>query len=148
MIDIKFPEPGFKIKQEGDASFIFDTLRKKWLLLTDEEWVRQNFVQYLVQVLHYPATLIAQEKLIMVGEMKKRFDILVYNRGHLPWMMIECKAAHIELSNTTIEQVLVYHVRVPATYIVITNGSDTYAWQKKEGQFILIDQLPVIIDEG
>src|SRR5688572_11029983 len=97
MLTIKYPEQQFQIKQDGGKDMIFDPLRKKWLLLTPEEWVRQNFVQYLIRVKKYPATLIAQEKMIILGELKKRFDILVYDTDHRPWMMIECKAPAIKL---------------------------------------------------
>lgn len=74
---INFPEPGFRIKKEEGREYIFDALRKKWVALTPEEWVRQNFVQYLLQVKNYPASLIALEKEIKLGELKKRFDILI-----------------------------------------------------------------------
>ena len=78
MLVINYPEPNFRIKTEDGKEYIFDSFRKKWLLLTPEEWVRQNFVQYLTQVMHYPASLVALEKEIWLGELKKRFDILVY----------------------------------------------------------------------
>src|SRR3982751_128129 len=113
MLSIQFPEPDFRLKKEKEKDFIFDALRKKWLLLTPEEWVRQNFVQYLVQVKKYPAQLIALEKIIMLGELKKRFDILVYDSDHKPWMMIECKAPSIVLDETVVHQLLRYHISVP-----------------------------------
>ena len=87
---INYPEPAFRIKTGNGKDFIFDLLRKKWVVLTPEEWVRQNFIQYLLQVKNYSAALIAIEKEIKLGELKKRFDILVYDSKHQPWMMIEC----------------------------------------------------------
>ena len=144
MVIIKYPEPGFRIKKEGGKGFIFDTLRKKWLILTPEEWVRQNFVQYLLQVKNYPATLIALEKEIKLGELKKRFDILVYNNNHLPWMMIECKATEVKLDEKVLEQVLRYNISVPVEYMVITNGEMTYAWQRNGNKLELISELPSI----
>ena len=99
MININYPEPGFRIKEEAGKELIFDALRKKWLQLTPEEWVRQNFVQYLLQEKKYPVSLIALEKEIRLGELKKRFDILIYDLNHQPWMMVECKAADIKLEN-------------------------------------------------
>jgi len=143
MLLINYPEPGFRIKQEGGKDFIFDPLRKRWLLLTPEEWVRQNFIQYLIQVKNYPATLIAQEKKIFVGELIKRFDILVYDMNHLPWMMIECKAPAIPMSELVIQQLLRYHSSVPAGYLVVTNGDQSYGWEKRTGQFYAVDELPV-----
>src|SRR5215510_4005408 len=122
MLTIKYPEPDFRIKKENDKDWLFDPIRKKWLVLTPEEWVRQNFVQYLIQVKKYPAALIAQEKLIQVGELKKRFDILVYNDHHQPLMMVECKAPSVPLTETVLHQLLRYHIAVPTGLLVITNG--------------------------
>jgi hypothetical protein len=82
MLVINYPKPEFLIKQEGGKEIIFDPLRKRWLMLTPEEWVRQNFVQYLVREKKYPAALIAMEKMIKLGELRKRFDILVFDRNH------------------------------------------------------------------
>ena len=142
MVAIQYPEPDFRIKKEEGKEFIFDTLRKKWLLLTGEEWVRMNFVQYLVQEKKYPASLIAVEKEIMLGELKKRFDILVYDGDHQPWMMIECKEAQVKLTEDVLQQVLRYNISVPVKYIVITNGSFTGGWEKKDNTLAEMSELP------
>ncbi len=126
MIQIQFPEPDFKVMKEGDKTLIFDRFRKKYVVLTPEEWVRQNFLQYLVQVKQYPASLIAVEKEIYLGEMKKRFDIVVYSRDAKPWMLIECKEMNVPLGPQTLEQAVRYKMVIPADYLVITNGSHTY----------------------
>lgn len=143
MIRIDYPSYDFRIKKEKESEFIFDDFRKRWVRLTPEEWVRQNFLQYLLQEKKYPASLIAVEKEIMLGELKKRFDILVYDQQHLPWMMIECKAMQVALNEEVIEQVLRYSITVPAPYLVITNGSFCAGWKKEKGQlteqFILPD---------
>lgn len=142
MLAINYPEQRFQIKKDAGKDIIFDPLRKKWLLLTPEEWVRQNFVQYLIQVKKYPATLIAMEKMIRLGELKKRFDILVYDNNHLPWMMIECKAPVIKLDESVLHQLLRYHISVPTGFLIITNGELAYGWEKKEQALQLIDELP------
>jgi hypothetical protein len=142
MLAINYPEPQFRMKTEGDKEYIFDSLRKKWLLLTPEEWVRQNFVQYLVQVRKYPSALIALEKMLTLGELKKRFDILVYDQAHRPWMMIECKAPSVELNETVLHQLLRYNISIPAGYLVITNGEFTYGWKKENNALQLIEELP------
>lgn len=142
MVVINYPGPGFRIKTEKGKEYIFDSLRKKWLVLTPEEWVRQNFVQYLLHVKKYPASLIAIEKEIQLGELKKRFDILIYNLSHEPWMMIECKAAGIKLDESVVQQVLRYNLSVPVNFIVISNGNQTYAWEKKNGELEIINELP------
>ncbi|HVE61970.1 MAG TPA: type I restriction enzyme HsdR N-terminal domain-containing protein [Chitinophagaceae bacterium] len=142
MIQIKYPEPSFKIKQQGDKKYIFDGIRKIWLLLTGEEWVRQNFVNYLITVLKYPSTLIALEKEIILHDMKKRFDILIYDQKHQPWMIIECKEPGIALSENVLQQVLRYNVKLPVEFIVITNGNATMAWRKCGSEMIFLYQLP------
>ena len=139
---INYPEPGFRIKKEGTGDYIFDPLRKKWLLLTPEEWVRQNFVQYLLQVKKYPASLVAVEKVIKLGELKKRFDILVYDQRHRPWMMIECKAAEVSVNDKVLQQALRYNISTPVRYIVITNGAFTYGWQRKPEGLSVLDEMP------
>lgn len=116
-------------------------MRKKWLLLTPEEWVRQNFVQYLIQVKRYPSALIALEKEISLGELKKRFDILVYDTNHQPWMMVECKAAAIDMNEAVLQQVLRYNISVPVKYILITNGNITYGWERAT-ELTAINELP------
>lgn len=139
---INYPEPDFRIKTQDGKEFIFDQLRKKWLLLTPEEWVRQNFVQYLIKTKKYPSSLIALEKEIQLGELKKRFDILVYDNIHQPWMMIECKAAEVKLDDAVLQQVLRYNISLPVQFIVITNGSFTHAWQKESNGLQAISEIP------
>ena len=142
MLDITYSRPDFRIKNEAGKEFIFDALRKKWLLLTPEEWVRQNFVQYLIRQKNYPSTLIAIEKEIQVGELKKRFDILVYDVIHQPWMMIECKAATIKLDDSVLQQILRYNITVPVPFIIITNGNLSFGWQRINNNLDLITEIP------
>lgn len=142
MITVQFPQPDFRLKREGEKRFIFDEIRKAWLLLTEEEWVRQNFIAYLKKTLHYSSSLIALEKEILLNGLKKRFDILVYDRNHQPWMMIECKAPDVRLSEDVLQQILRYNISVPVRFIVITNGEATIAWEKKEGALSLIKEMP------
>jgi hypothetical protein len=142
MVKLEFPAPNFKIKEEEGKEFIFDELRRQWVRLTPEEWVRQNVIQYLVQIKKYPAALIGVEKEIKLGELKKRFDVLVFDKEHQPWMMIECKAMDVELNEDVLQQLLRYNISVPVTYLVITNGSYTYAYEKKEGMLQVLTTLP------
>ena len=142
MIEVQYPEPQFRMKNENGKQFIFDSIRKGWLLLTDEEWVRQNFVSYLVNTLHYPSTIIALEKEIWLHELKKRFDILVYNKDHQPWMLVECKASTTTLSEDVLQQVLRYNISVPVEFIVITNGKATVAWKKEGTKLKLLTEMP------
>lgn len=142
MIEVQFPEPDFRTRWEGEKQVIFDSIRKAWLQLTEEEWVRQNFVHYLVKVLRYPSALIALEKELHLHDLKKRFDILVYDQAHQPWLMVECKAPEVPLSEDVLQQVLRYNVTVPVTYIVITNGHGTIGWKKEGGGLQVLQALP------
>ncbi|RZM18054.1 MAG: type I restriction enzyme HsdR N-terminal domain-containing protein [Pedobacter sp.] len=143
MIKLEFPDPStFQIKMVGSTGMIFDTIRKGWFVLTEEEWVRQNFVNYLIKVQSYPATLIAMEKMITLGELNKRFDILVYDQQHQPFMMVECKAPSVPLTENVLHQLLRYHISVPAGYLIITNGSNTYGWVKKNNALELLEEIP------
>ena len=141
MIPIKYPEPLFKIKREQEKPYIFDAIRKMWLLLTEEEWVRQNFVNYLVAVMQYPSTMIALEKEIQLHDLKKRFDVLVYNQSHQPWLLVECKAPQVALSESVLQQALRYNMSVPVDYIIITNGATTIGWKKEHG---VLKELPAL----
>ncbi|HSV10351.1 MAG TPA: type I restriction enzyme HsdR N-terminal domain-containing protein [Hanamia sp.] len=142
MIKIEFPKQEIKIEQREGVNEIFDIIRKKWLILSPEEWVRQNILQYLLITKKYPASLIAVEKEIKLGELKKRCDIVVYNKDAKPWMIIECKEMNVSLSEKTLEQILRYHITLPAKYLVITNGNYSFGFIKKEGEFIETDVFP------
>lgn len=121
--------------------FIFDSIRKAWAPLTEEEWVRQNFIQFLIQEMKYPSAVIAVEKEILLGELKKRFDLLIYDSGHKPWMLVECKSTKIALDEDVFSQVLRYNISVPVSFVVITNGHYTRCWKKSGG---MLEELAVL----
>ena len=142
MIKIDYPVHHFRMKKENNREMIFDESRKTWLRLTPEEWVRQNFIRYLINIKNYPSSLVALEKKIMVGEMVKRFDILVFNKHHEPWMMVECKSTAISLNEDVLSQVLRYNIALPVQYMVITNGNYCMAFVKRDTQLVPLDELP------
>jgi len=143
MIKIYYPHYPFKIKEEEiGKEFIFDELRKSWVRLTEEEWVRQNFIQYLIQVKKYPASYIAVERKMKLGEVNKRFDILVFDKAAKPWMMVECKAMHRPLDKTVLWQALHYNIAIPVKYLVVNNGQHCYGYVKAELDFEEIAVLP------
>ncbi|HUQ65622.1 MAG TPA: type I restriction enzyme HsdR N-terminal domain-containing protein [Flavitalea sp.] len=142
MIKIDYPVHQFRMKKENNREMIFDESRKTWLRLTPEEWVRQNFIRYLIHKKNYPSTLIALEKKIMVGEMAKRFDILVFNQQHQPWMMVECKSTAVSLNENVLDQVLRYNIAMPVRYLVITNGTSCMAFEKRITQLVPLDEIP------
>jgi len=121
---LNFPSCDFSIKRDDHQLFIFDEVRKKWIVLTPEEWVRQHVVFYLVGQKNYPASLIAIEKSIKVNTRIKRFDIACYNTEANPIVLIECKAPEIKINRSTMEQALRYNSQIQAPCIVLTNGLD------------------------
>lgn len=141
MIKIAYPSYPFKIEMKDGKEQIFDPLRKKWIRLTPEEWVRQNFLQYLLQIKHYPPSLIAIEKEITVGELKKRFDILVY-KNDSPWLLVECKEMNIPVDETVFHQLLRYQSSLQAGYIIITNGNETKGWATINKEIVCLTAIP------
>ncbi len=142
MIKIEYPPYQPKIKEAAGKEFIFDEVRKRWVILTPEEWVRQNFLQYITQTKKYPASLIAIEKEIKLGELKKRFDIVVYDADTKPWMIVECKEMNVALNKSVLDQVLRYNISLNVPYLVITNGSYCMAMQLAGNAMKAIDALP------
>jgi hypothetical protein len=152
MISLNYPSYPFKIRSNEAANKngavkyqardqIFDPFRKKWVQLTPEEWVRQNILQYLVQVVNYPASLIAVEKSIQLGELTKRFDILVYKNDE-PWMIIECKEANEKISDKTITQLYQYQQVLEAEFLIASNGHETVGAQIKSGKLHALQNFP------
>ncbi len=141
MIKIEYPAYNFRVKKERSSEFIFDEVRRRWVTLTPEEWIRQNFLQYLVQVKHYPKSLCAIEKVIKLGELRKRCDIVVY-RNDLPWMIIECKEMNADLKLPVMEQILRYNIAVPVKYLVITNGVTSLAYHLAQNGLTEVNELP------
>ena len=118
-------------------------MRRFWVSLTPEEWVRQNFLQYLMQVKNYARTLISVEKIIMLGELKKRYDIVVY-KNSLPWMIVECKEMNVDINIKTLEQTLRYNMVVGIQFLVMTNGNTTMAYEIVDNAFKEINDLPLM----
>ena len=105
---------------------ILDQIRKKYVVLTPEEWVRQHFVNYLIQDLGYPRSLFKVESGLRYNKVQKRSDILVHDRNGLPWMLIECKSPDIKLTQKAFNQVAVYNMTIGAQYLAVTNGMVHY----------------------
>lgn len=142
MILIEYPDPLLRFKTEKDRKYIFDSFRKKWVVLTPEEWVRQHFLHLLVHQ-GVPESMMAVEKEFRMGELNKRFDILVYDRLHQPWLMVECKAPEVTLDQQVLDQLLRYHSSIPVPYLLVTNGPVAYAWAKQPQGWIVCDAIPV-----
>lgn len=146
MIRIDFPERHPAVKNDAGEEKIFCICRKRWVKLTPEEWVRQNFLLYLSEVLLYPLALIAVEKLVVVGELRKRFDIVVYNSNAQPKMLVECKEMNVVLNDRTMMQLLSYNTTIRATVLVVTNGSHCIAFENRPGMVKELSKLPAVGD--
>lgn len=141
MIKLEFKKQQVTTRQRKGLDEVFDIVRKKWLQLSPEEWVRQNMIHLLLSK-QYPLSLIAIEKAIKLGELTRRCDMVVYTRDAQPFMIIECKEMKVQLSEKTLEQILRYHIVLQTKYLIITNGSYCFGFQKKDGQFIEINEFP------
>jgi len=119
---LNLPTYSFSIKEEQGKKLIFDRFRKKQVVLTPEEWVRQNFLMYLVKEKNYPASLIAVEAGLKVAQRKKRTDILVYSRQAQPLLIVECKAPEIKISEKVFEQIVRYNMSLQVNFLVVSNG--------------------------
>lgn len=119
---LNLPEYSLKIQNRDGKSLIFDSIRKKFLILTPEEWVRQNFIQYLIQHLNYPQGLIALEFGIEYNKVKYRPDIVVFNLQGEPFMIVECKAPEVRVDQKVFDQIARYNLNLKVEYLVVTNG--------------------------
>ena len=122
MVKLNLPEYQYNVKKEEGKVWIFDIIRKRFIVLTPEEWVRQHFVNFLISVLNYPKALMKIETGLVYNKLNKRSDIIIHDRQGMPWMVIECKAPDQKLSQQTLEQVAMYNASFKAKYIAVTNG--------------------------
>ena len=129
MTNLNLPKYTFSIKNKENKLYIFDKIRKKDLVLTEEEWVRQNFVSYLHEDKKYPLSLIAVEKQCRVNDLIKRTDILVFNKTGSPHIIVEYKAPQVQINQDTFDQIARYNMKLNATFLILTNGLQHYYCQ-------------------
>ena len=127
MQQLNLPEYAFRIKTENGKTMIFDSIRRKFVALTPEEWVRQNFVEYLKTEKNYPASLMAVEKQITINQMQRRFDLLVYSRAHQPCLIAEFKAPDVKITQDVFDQVVRYNMALKVAGIIVSNGLQHFA---------------------
>jgi len=121
-LTLKYPQFNHRIRKNKDGIQIFDSLRKVWLILTPEEWVRQHVLNYLVVHKQISAGFISIEKEFILNGTKRRYDIVVFDSASQPWLLIECKAPFIELNQEVLDQALRYNLILKAPLVMITNG--------------------------
>ena len=148
LTSLNLPTYNHRIIQDGKKTKIFDQVRKKFLVLTPEEWVRQNFVQYLIQDKGYPASLICIEKGLKVNHLYKRCDILIYNSFGNAKLLIECKSPSIKLSSETFQQVARYNISFKLPYLIVTNGMQHFCSKIdfKLSNYSFLEHIPTYIE--
>jgi len=126
MQPLNLPTYNLKLKEQAGQVLIFDSIRKKYLLLTPEEWVRQNFIHFLVEDKKYPASLVAIEVGLKYNTLQKRADVVIYNKAGKPHLIVECKAPEVKISQDVFHQIAVYNMSFRVNYLVVTNGMDHF----------------------
>ncbi len=138
-----------RVKREDGKTYLFDPIRKTWLLLLPEEMVRQLFLQYLIIEKTYPKSLIKVEFGLQVHhQLQKRSDLLVYNRASQPFLLVECKAPEVKINEKALWQIANYNSTFQAAYLVLTNGVSTYCCkmdyvQQKHEMVAVIPDFPI-----
>ena len=125
MKKLNLPLFEFKIKKENKNNIIFDEIRKKWIILTPEEWIRQNFIKYIISK-NYPTSLINCEKVFYINKIQKRYDIVVYNSAGEVDILVECKSSNIKINKDHFDQVMRYNIELKSKRIILTNGIENY----------------------
>jgi hypothetical protein len=137
---LDFPTYTFRFKNSENKPYIFDDIRKKFVVLQPEEWVRQHCVQYLINEKKFPKSLINVEKELKINNLKKRYDIVVFNTDGSIHLIVECKAPKMTINQSTFDQVARYNLALNATYLMVTNGLNHYYcsidFEKERYQFL------------
>ena len=141
---LNFPSYQFRLRENNSRPEIFDEVRKKWIVLTPEEWVRQHVMRWLVEEKKYPASLLAIEKSISVNGLAKRCDIVAFNRDGNPLLVIECKAHDVEISQTVFDQAARYNLTLNVDLFLLTNGMNHFCCRADHAgkSYIFLKELP------
>ncbi|CAN5477316.1 type I restriction enzyme HsdR N-terminal domain-containing protein [soil metagenome] len=142
LVLLNLPEFAFQVREQGQSKQIFDSVRKRFVSLTPEEWVRQHFMRFMIDFKSYPASLMAVEKMVKVNNLSQRADIVVYSREGKPWMIVECKAPSVSLSQDTFLQAARYNMTLNVPFFVLTNGLEHFCLYFNGQQFEYFDDLP------
>ena len=144
MQKLNFPFYTFRFKNSENKVSIFDEIRKKFIILTPEEWVRQHVVQFLLEEKKYPKSLINVEKVLKVNGLRKRYDVVVFNSDGSIFMLIECKAPEIKISQATFDQIARYNMTMNSEFLMVTNGLNHYFCQMdfENEKYTFLENLP------
>lgn len=141
---LNFPSSKFKLKESDGKLFIFDDARKKYFVLTPEEWVRQNCLHYLRDTKGFPISLLAVEKGIKINNQNLRYDIVAYSKNAKPILLVECKAPEIKISQSTFDQIAAYNIKLDVPFLMVTNGIQHYCCisNSKEARYDFLKEVP------
>ncbi len=144
MQKLNFPTYTFRFKNSENKRLIFDQIRKIFVVFQPEEWVRQNCIQYLIQEKKYPISLINVEKELKLNNLKKRYDIVVFNSDGTIHLIVECKSPKININQSTFDQISRYNMALKASYLMVTNGINHYYCQMdfKEERYQFLKDIP------
>jgi len=141
---LNIPEYEHQFQKIAEKLYIYDIIRKKNILLSPEEWVRQQFIRWLIEEYQYPKSLMQVEKGHQYQSRQKRTDLVVYNRLGAPFMLVECKAMSVAISEKTLEQAATYNKTIQAKYITVTNGLCYGVCLVNDGKLVFLEQIPTI----
>ena len=144
MEKLNFPSYKYTLKSKENKLYIFDRVRKKWLFCSPEEWVRVHCVYYLIETKNYPESIIRVEQEIKVFNTSKRFDLVVSNKSLEPYILVECKAPTVKITQKTFDQVVRYNLELNCPYLMISNGLTHYfcSMNSKKNKLSFIKTLP------
>lgn len=144
MKKLNFPVYSFRFKNSENKVAIFDDIRKKFILLTPEEWVRQHTIQFLLHEIQYPKSYINVEKLIKINNLSKRYDVVVFQPNGEIFLLVECKAPEVSISQQTFDQIARYNLVLNAKYLMVTNGLNHYFCQMdfENEKYVFLNELP------
>lgn len=125
-MDLNLPYYSFRIKEHKGKKLIFDGFRRRWVMLTPEEWVRQNFARYLTEIKHFPASLVVIERSLRINQHDFRSDIVLFARTGIPIVVVECKAPEMKISQDVFDQIARYNMELRVSYLIVTNGLSHY----------------------
>lgn len=144
MQQLNFPVYNFRFKNSENKVSIFDEIRKKFIILTPEEWVRQHVIQFLLVEKKYPKSLINVEKILKINDLRKRYDVVVFNPDGSIFILIECKAPEIKTAQATFDQIARYNMTLKAQFLMVTNGHNHYFCQMdfENEKYQFLTELP------
>lgn len=143
MESLNLPEFAYKVKQVNGKPHIFDIIRRKFVALTPEEWVRQHFIHLLITQYGYPKSLFAVETGMQYNTLAKRTDIMILSGDSLPFLLVECKAPFISVTDATFAQISRYNFTLQPQYLAVTNGMSHYCFKAVNGQIHFMDDFPL-----